>query len=100
MIMFKILVLVFRFLQGTAPSYLRSLFNRVPQTYSLRSSDESRFVVPKYRTKLADRSIAVVGPKWWNALPKTSHNIFRSRLKTLYLKCFINDGLVNMTLLM
>ena len=39
-IMFKILVLVFRIVQGTAQSYLRSSFNRVPQTYSLRSSDE------------------------------------------------------------
>ena len=89
-IVFKVMVLVFRVVHGTAPSYLMTLFNGVTRKYSLRSAADdmwTQFVVPRRRTKLADRSISVVGPKWWNALPKDLKCIeselkFRKRLKT------------------
>ena len=53
----------------------------------------TQFVVPRRRTKLADRSISVVGPKWWNALPKdlkciVSEIAFRKGLKTHLFKQF------------
>ena len=68
-IMFKILVTVFRVVQGTAPIYLSSMFKRAQGHYRLRSSNEIRFTVPRTRTRTVNRSIAVVGPKWWNTLP-------------------------------
>lgn len=57
--------------------------------HSLRSAADdtyTQFVVPRCRTRLADRSISVMGPKWWNALPKdlkciASEIAFRKRLK-------------------
>ena len=56
-VMFKILVIIFRIVQGTAPMYLASMFKRVQGQYGLRSSDEILFVVPRTRTRMADRSI-------------------------------------------
>ncbi|XP_060604350.1 uncharacterized protein LOC132757163 [Ruditapes philippinarum] len=88
-IMFKVILIVFRVIQGTAPTYLLTLFNCVRRKYSLRSAADdtcSQFVVPRRRTRLGDRSISVMGPKWWNALPKdlkciASEIAFRKRLK-------------------
>ena len=85
--MFKILATVFRIVQGTAPTYLAPVFKRVQGQYRLRSPDQIRFVVPRMRTRMADRSISVVGPKWWNALPNEIKTIanesnFRNQLKT------------------
>ena len=68
--MFNIFVTVFRVVQGTAPVYLGSMFKRVQGNYRLWSSNEIRFIVPRTRTRVADRSITTVGPKCWNALPK------------------------------
>ena len=94
-IMFKILVTVFRVVQGTAPIYLSSMLKRAQGHYRLRSSNEIRFTVPRTRTRAADRSIAVVGPKWWNALPNdiktcTNETSFRSKLKTHLFEKFYN----------
>ncbi|XP_060608223.1 uncharacterized protein LOC132760282 [Ruditapes philippinarum] len=72
-IMFKVILIVFRVIHGTAPTYLITLFNCVRRKYRLRSAADdtcTQFVVPRRRTRLADRSISVMGPKWWNALPK------------------------------
>ena len=40
-----------------------SVFKRVQGQYRLRSSDEIRFVVPRTRTRMADRLISVAGAK-------------------------------------
>ncbi|XP_060561618.1 uncharacterized protein LOC132721348 [Ruditapes philippinarum] len=88
-IMFKVILIVFRVIHGTAPTYLITLFNCVRRKYSLRSAADdtcTQFVVTRRRTRLADRSISVMGPKWWNALPKelkciASEIAFRKRLK-------------------
>ena len=74
-IIFKVLLIVFRVTSGTAPVYLRELFEPVSGRYSLRSQSVNNFIIPKRRTKLADRSLAVVGPKWWNNLPSYLKNI-------------------------
>jgi len=86
-VMFKVLVIVFRVINGTAPVYLREMFVPTRQRYRLRSQSDTNFNIPRRRTKLADRSMAVVGPKWWNDLPSYLKNIqseasFRSKLKT------------------
>ena len=87
--MFKILEIVFRIVQGMVPTHLGSMFEHVQGHYSLRSSNEIRFIVSRTRTRIANRSVTVVGPKWWNALSndiKTSTNetTFRNKLKTHY----------------
>jgi len=49
------------------------------------------------RIKIADRSIAIVGPKWWNGLPlnlKTAknENVFRKNLKTYLFQRFFEHS--------
>ena len=87
--------LTLHYIQGTAPIYLSSMLKRAQGHYRLRSSNEIRFTVPRTRTRAADRSIAVVGPKWWNALPNdiktcTNETSFRSKLKTQLFEKFYN----------
>jgi len=89
-------MLVFRVHQGTALSFIQSMFKRVqPKQYGLRSasSNEVQFEVPRNLTKMADRSLAVVGSRWWNNLPldlKTvnTENMFGKRLKTFLFQRF------------
>ena len=96
-IMFKVLVTIFRVVIGKAPIYLKYLFKPVDGNYRtrLRSSSSSilQFVIPRKRTKIAERSINVTGAKWWNALPndiKTleSEESFKKQLKTHLFKQF------------
>ena len=67
---FKILLHVFRCINGTAPLYLADMLKRQCSTGRTRSSQQHLLEVP--RTKLVsfgDRSFKVVGPRLWNALP-------------------------------
>ena len=71
-IKYKILLLVYKCIQGMAPTYLQELINT--NTYSrvgLRSSnDDYRLQIPRVnRETFANRSFKVVGPRWWNGLP-------------------------------
>ena len=66
----KILLHVFRFINGTAPLYLADILKRQCSTGRTRSSKQHLLAVP--RTKLVsfgDLSFNVVGPPLWNALP-------------------------------
>ena len=95
-VMFKVLVMVFRVIEGTAPIYIRQMFQIHQGRYRLRSQNDTNFIIPKRRTKLADRSLAVVGPKWWRELPSTlkdihSEDLFKSKLKTHLFQKFYND---------
>ena len=46
--------------------HLGSMFKCVQGYYRLRSASEIRFIVPSARTRIAERSISFVGPKWFN----------------------------------
>jgi hypothetical protein len=93
-IRFKVLVLVYRCLNGTAPVYLSNMLCIKTSVYSLRSVDGSSLEVPRTRTKIAERSFHVIGPKWWNALPldiknSSTEDIFRRNLKTQLFREFL-----------
>ena len=67
---FKILLHVFRCINGTAPLYLADMLKRQCSTGRTRSPQQHLLAVS--RTKLVsfgDRSFNVVGPRLWNALP-------------------------------
>ena len=90
-IVFKILLLSFKILHGTAPTYLESLISLKPQScYNLRrSSDTLLLKQPSFISEatLGDRSFTWAAPKLWNALPfevrdSKSLDIFKSKLKT------------------
>jgi len=88
---FKLAVLVYRALHGTAPRYLSDLLRRVadlPSRRRLRSATSSQLDVrPSRLITVGDRSFASVGPKLWNSLPDyitsaSSLPVFRKKLKT------------------
>ena len=87
---YKIAVLTYKVLHGSAPRYLGP-FDRVadlPGRRSLRSAGTNRLVVPAYKlSTVGSRAFPVAGPHIWNDLPEevTSSqtlSTFRRRLKT------------------
>ena len=84
----KIISLVFQCINNTAPLYLRHLLAMDSSAvYSLRNKGGLVLKIPKYRTKRAERSFSVAGPRFWNALPMelraiTGQDHFRKALKT------------------
>ena len=69
-IIFKILLLTFRCLHGTAPAYLSGLLHPYLPVRSLRSSNSLLLKVQKTRTKsYGDRAFQNSAPKLWNSLP-------------------------------
>uniref|UniRef100_A0A672ZCU3 Reverse transcriptase domain-containing protein n=1 Tax=Sphaeramia orbicularis TaxID=375764 RepID=A0A672ZCU3_9TELE len=85
---FKILLLTYKALNGTGPSYIaNSLINYV-QTRTLRSSNAGLLATPRNITKkMGDAAFTNYAPKLWNTIPKdireaSSLNIFKTKLKT------------------
>lgn len=69
-IKFKLLLLVFRALNGSAPEYLSELLTVYTPSRALRSANSYRLIVPKTRLKTyGDRAFFSAGPREWNVLP-------------------------------
>jgi len=90
-IQFRLCVLVYRCLQGTAPSYIGETLQLVSDVRTrrhLRSAASSTLTVPTTRrTTLGDRAFPVAAARAWNALPlsvKQANTLltFRRRLKS------------------
>jgi len=90
-IRFRLCVLMFRCLNGTAPSYLADSICRVADVEGrrhLRSSATATLIVPPVRrSTLGDRSFSVAAPRAWNSLPSavraaSSLTTFWRELKT------------------
>jgi len=100
---FKIAVLTYRSLSGSAASYLSSYFTRVvdvPSRHRLRSASSNRLTVPFCRRTTFDkRSLPVAGANIWNELPLDitsvpSLPVFRQRLKTFLFRRSYPDLLI------
>lgn len=85
---FKLLLIVFKVLNGLAPSYLVDLLHYHTPSRALRSSNQMLLDVPRARLKTrGDRAFAVAAPRLWNSLPAHIRSaqtlaIFKSLLKT------------------
>jgi len=103
-VQFKLATIVYRSLNGTAPSYLAVDLRRLsdmPSRRRLRSSLTHQLDVPQSQCVTAgDRAFAVAGARLWNSLPPdivSSNTLsqFRRQLKTflfsLTLLCFCRD---------
>lgn len=69
---FKILMYVFKVLNGQAPTYLSNLNTAKISSKCLRSSNQELLVVPRSKLKKKKRLnflCSTVGPKMWNELP-------------------------------
>ena len=94
---FKILLLVFKALQGEAPQYIKDLISWYKPNKNLRSANEMLLQTkPSNLVTCGDRAFSIAAPKLWNGLPieiKASKSvlIFKSKLKTyLFKKCYEN----------
>src|SRR6218665_2800565 len=91
-IKFKLSILVYKFLNNSAPPYLADMIRPLSDDCNrsrLRSSNSSDVFVPRNKTKMGDRAIEVAGPRTWNSLPATIRETktlpaFKKQLK-LYL---------------
>ena len=90
-IQFRLYVLAYRCLIGTAPSYLAETLHLTADVGSprrLRSASTSTLVIPSTRrTTLGDRAFPVTAARAWNALPSSVCSApsllqFRRDLKT------------------
>ncbi len=69
-IQFKTLMLAYRTITGSAPTYFHSLLRIYIPSRSLRSASERRLVVPSQRgSKSLSRTFSFTVPGWWNDLP-------------------------------
>jgi len=89
-ITFKLYLLVFKAINGLAPSYLQDLCVPVTTVYTraaLRSAARGDLVVPRTRRRLGHQAFCVAGPTAWNSLPSdirtaSSVTTFKNLLKT------------------
>lgn len=87
---FKVLLLVFKSLNGLAPLYLSDLLGEYRPERTLRSANQNLLTVPKSKLKSrGDRAFAIAAPKLWNTLPlhiriSPTLHIFKSKLKTYF----------------
>ena len=69
-IILKILLLVYKALNGRAPSYISDLLKYHTSERKLRSSSQHLLATPKARLKTyGERAFAVAAPKLWNSIP-------------------------------
>ena len=95
---FKILLITFKVLQGSAPKYLIDSISVLPPSrYDLRRNNKGILLsTPKRFTKvtMGDRSFMAAAPRLWNSLPVSIRSActksgFRQKLKTfLFSKAF------------
>ena len=84
---YKILLQVFKALNGLAPQYLSEKLT-IKENIGLRSDNQNLLKIPKSRLKsYGDRAFSVAGPILWNDLPEnlrlcTSLDNFKHLLKT------------------
>ena len=94
---FKILLLAYKCLHGTAPSYLRELLKEYVPPRTLRSTSKNLLCEPRNNMKTyGDRSFSACAPKLWNQLPDNiraagSVAIIKRRLKTHLFKDVYNN---------
>ncbi len=88
-IQFKTLMLAYRTITGSAPTYFHSLLRIYIPSRSLRSASERRLVLPSQRgSKSLSRTFSFTVPGRWNDLPPPpirtagSLSIFKQQLKT------------------
>ena len=101
-IIYKILLLVYKCLNGLAPPYLSELISWKTSSRCLRSNDQLLLNIPKIgntmsKVKYGDRTFSVAAPSLWNQLPlhvksQTTTLGFKKSLKThLFNVAFKND---------
>ena len=96
-IIFKILLLVYKSLNGASPSYLAQLLHYLSSTRSSRSVNNELLKQPRSYTKTyGDRAFAVHAPREWNLIPYeirkfNTISIFKRTLRTFLFSKYNNN---------
>ena len=91
-IQFKVLLLVYKSLNGKGPAYLKELLIPYNPSCALRSASSNNLVEPRTHMKsYGDRAFCVMGPRLWNSLPSdvkdsVSVESFKRALKTHFFR--------------
>ena len=91
-ITYKILLLVYKAINGLSPSYISNLLSFCTSSYSLRSCSNKLLQVPRSKLKsYGDRRFSIAGPKLWNSIPASlrnadSLNSFKKHFKTYLIR--------------
>ena len=91
-ITFKIAVITFKALHGSAPDYITDLIKPYTPSRSLRSSNKLLLLKSRFNLKTYEgRSFTMAAPSVWNTLPlelrlRCFLSSFKSKLKTLLFK--------------
>ncbi len=99
-IQFKILLLVFKCLNGLAPAYLSEKLTLKPNS-KLRNSNQKLLIIPRTNLRnYGDRCFSVAGPNLWNSLPKQlrlepNPDSFKKHLKTHLFKNAFPETVMN-----
>ena len=83
----KVLLLVYKALNGLAPKYIKELLVPYKPRRHLRSEAKGLLDEPRTRLKFGDRAFSISAPRLWNALSQhlkdsTSCQAFKRCLKT------------------
>ena len=86
-IIYQILLLTYKCLNGTAPAYLQELIKRYIPSRTLRSSSQSRLTCSVTSTQYGHHAFSVSSTELWNSLPihiknSESQTQFKTLLKT------------------
>ena len=88
-ILYKLMVLMYRALEGKGKSYLRDTITLYRPNTSMILRSEGRLDLPRSNlVSYGDRAFSIVAPFEWSKLPSdlkncSSYNAFKSKLKTL-----------------
>jgi len=91
-IVFKLCLLIHQVHIGRAPSYLRSCVTASAVMTSrprLRSASSQRYERQRTRLKFGERSFSSAGPRAWNSLPSSLHELTDTGTFKRHLKPFI-----------
>ena len=89
---FKVLLLVYKSLNGLGPEYMNDILVEYKPSRALRSTDSGQIVEPRVQTKHGEAAFSRYAAQNWNKLPAElksapTVNIFKSRLKTPLFSC-------------
>ena len=90
-VQFKMLILIFKAINGLAPNYISNLVNILcPSKYLLRRNNEILLEPYNGKTKktLGDRAFAVAAPRLFNSLPREIRHVLILLKLRLRLFCF------------
>ena len=95
-VLYKLMMIMYRALDGTGPSYLIELIKHYRPTTTVVLRSDGRLDVPRSNlVSYGDRAFSVAAPAEWNKLPSDvkdcpSYKLFKSKLKTWLYKLYYN----------